>query len=229
MAPRCSKVIEKAAFDLCGDHTRIHVAGRTDSGVHALGQVAHIDFAKEYTADEVRNALNVNMRPHAVSILKAEKVSPEFHARFSAVRRSYRYVMINRRPPPAIGGGYMWHVHRDLNLDNMRQAAKHFLGTHDFSSFRATECQAKSPIRSLDMFDITRDGEKIYFDLEGKSFLHHMVRNLIGTLKRIGDGSWHPDIVLDMLAAKDRRAGGPTAPAHGLFFVKVDYDDTGSK
>jgi len=223
------QTIEKAAFDFSGEHIRIHVAGRTDSGVHALGQVAHIDFSKDYTDTEVRNALNVYMRPHKVAILKAEPVSQEFHARFGAQKRYYRYVMLNRIAPTAIGRDYLWHVHRPLDIEKMRRAAVHFLGTHDFSSFRATECQAKSPIRSLDVFSITTEDERIYFDIEGKSFLHHQVRNMIGTLKRIGDGSWEPDIVLDMLAAKDRRAGGPTAPAQGLFFVKVDYDDTGSK
>jgi len=223
------QVIEKAAFNLSGEQVRIHVAGRTDSGVHALGQVAHIDFTKDYNANEVRNALNVYVRPHAVAILKAEKVPQEFHARFSAKKRTYRYVILNRLAPTAIGRSYVWHVHRTLDLDKMREAAKHFLGTHDFSTFRASECQAKSPLRTLDKLEITHEGDRIYFDVEAKSFLHHMVRNMVGTLKRVGDGTYEPDIIPQMLAAKDRRAGGPTAPSQGLFFVSVDYEETGSK
>lgn len=223
------QVLEKSVFDLSGEHVRLHVAGRTDSGVHALGQIAHFDTSKNYTEREVRNALNIYSRPHAVTVLKAEKVTDDFHARFSAQKRYYRYVVINRPSPPAIGRQYMWHVHRNLNIDAMRQAAAHFIGTHDFSSFRASECQAKSPIRSLDVLDITQDGEKIYFDLEARAFLHHQVRNIMGTLKRVGDGSWHPDVIPEMIAAKKRSAAGPTAPAYGLFFMKVDYDDNFNK
>lgn len=224
------QTLEHAVFRLSGQQVRLHVAGRTDSGVHALGQVAHFDLEdKDYTEHEMRNALNVYVRPHHVSVVKAEKVSEEFHARFGAQKRYYRYVIINRPSPPSIGHQYAWHIHKPLDIEAMRQAITHLLGTHDFSSFRASECQAKSPIRTLDKIEIIPDGEKIYFDVEARSFLHHQVRNIMGTLKRVGDGSWHPDKMLEILAAKSRAAAGPTAPAKGLFFIKVDYDDNFSK
>lgn len=220
------QTLEQAVFRLSGQNVRLHVAGRTDSGVHALGQVAHFDLeGKDYNEREMRNALNVYVRPHHVSVVKAEKVSDEFHARFGAEKRYYRYVVLCRPSPPAIGYQYMWHVHRALDVDAMRDAVKHMIGTHDFSSFRASECQAKSPIRTLDKVEIIEDGDKLYFDVEAKSFLHHQVRNIMGTLKRVGDGSWHPDKVRDIIAAKSRSAAGPTAPAHGLFFVRVDYNE----
>lgn len=224
------QVLEQAVLKLSGQNVRFHVAGRTDSGVHAMGQVAHFDIAdKDYTEREMRNALNVYVRPHHVSVLDAEKVSDEFHARFGAEKRYYRYVVLCRSAPPAIGRQYMWHVHRPLDIDAMRQAAAHFIGTHDYSSFRASECQTKSPIRTMDAITITQDGDKVYFDFEARSFLHHQVRNIMGTLKRVGDGSWHPDKIIEILAAKSRSAAGPTAPAHGLFFIRVDYNDNFSK
>lgn len=223
------QVLEESAFKLCGQEVRLHTAGRTDSGVHALGQVAHVDLPAKYDATAVRNALNVHSRPHAVSVVNAEPVSNEFHARFNAVRRYYRYVIFNRSAPPVIGRQYAWHIGRTLDIDKMRHGAKHLIGVHDYTSFRATACQAKSPVRSIDSLEITRDGDKIFFDINGRSFLHHQVRNIVGTLRKIGDGSWEPDVVLDILAAKKREACGPTAPPEGLFFMRVDYEDTGSK
>lgn len=222
-------VIERAIFKLSGENARLHVAGRTDSGVHALGQVAHFDLEKDFKDYEVRNALNVHMMPHKVSILKAEKVSDEFHARFGAQKRTYRYIILNRQAPTAIGREYVWHVRKALDVDRMRQGAQYLLGHHDFTSFRDAECQAKSPDRTLDVLNITRDGDRIYVDVEAKSFLHHQVRNIVGTLKRVGDGSWEPIKVKEILEARDRRVAGPTAPAQGLFFVSVHYDEIGSK
>lgn len=220
------QVIEEAVYTLSGERLRLQVAGRTDAGVHALGQVAHFDLQHEYNDHEIRNALNFHMRPHAVSIVKAEAMTKDFHARFGAERRYYRYAMMNRPAPPVIGRQYMWHIPKPLDVAAMQQAAKHFVGHHDFTSFRASECQAKSPIRTLDVLEISTEGDMIYFDLNARSFLHHQVRNLVGTLRRVGDRSWHPDVIPEILAAKDRSKAGPTAPAYGLFFIKVDYDPT---
>lgn len=217
-------VVEEAVFRLSGERLRLQVAGRTDSGVHALGQVAHMDLPKDYEEHEVRNALNVHVRPHKVTILKAEKVPQEFHARFGAQKRTYRYVILNRAAPTSIGREYMWHIPKKLDIEAMRAAAKFLQGHHDFTSFRDTECQAKSPVRTLDVLRITADGDKIYIDVEARSFLHHQVRNMVGTLKRVGDGSWPPEKVKEILEALDRRVAGPTAPAQGLFFVSVDYN-----
>lgn len=223
------QVLEEAAFKLCGQEIRLHVAGRTDSGVHALGQVAHMDLEKDYTPTAVRNALNVHSRPHNVSIVKAEKVPIEFHARFSALRRRYRYIICNRLAPPAVGRDYAWHVGRELDIAAMQEAANVLLGLHDYSAFRASVCQAKSPIRSIDHITVSRDGEKVYVDVEARSFLHHQVRNIVGTLKKIGEHRWPVSCMKEILESCDRTKAGPTAPAGGLFFVSVDYPDMGSK
>jgi tRNA pseudouridine38-40 synthase len=223
------QVIEDAVFKLSGERVTLHVAGRTDAGVHALGQVAHMDLQKNYPDFTIRNALNVHVRPHPVSILHAEVVSPEFHARFSAIRRHYRYVILNRPAPPAVGDGFVWHIPHELDIDAMRQAAGFIIGHHDFSSFRAANCQAKTPMRTVDTCNITRDGDRIIIDISARSFLHHMVRNIVGTLRKIGDGSWSPEYMKTILDARDRTVAGPTSPADGLFFMRVDYTETGSK
>ena len=223
------QVLEESIFKLSGSHVRLHVAGRTDSGVHAMGQVAHFDLEKDYAEHAMRNALNVFSRPHPVAVLKAEKVSDDFHARFSALKRTYRYMICNRSAPPVIGRQYMWHIGRSLDIPRMEQAAAHLIGTHDFTSFRALACQAKHAIRSIDSITFTRDGDHLYIDFEARSFLHHQVRNIVGTLKKIGEGSWPPERMKEILDARDRAVAGPTAPAHGLHFVKVTYPVTGSK
>lgn len=223
------QVLEEAITKLSGETRRLHGAGRTDSGVHATAQVAHFDMEKDYAPHAVRNALNVHSRPHPLSVIKAEKVSDEFHARFSALGRSYRYVICNRWAPPSIGRDYMWHVGRELDIPLMEQAAQYLLGTHDYSSFRASACQAKHAIRSIDKIEFLRDGDKLYIDFEARSFLHHQVRNMVGTLKKIGEGSWAPESMKEILEAKQRAAAGPTAPSEGLFFTGVLYPDTGSK
>ena len=223
------QVVEEAIFKLSGETVTLHVAGRTDAGVHALGQVAHFDLQKQFPAFTVRNGLNAHVRPHLVSIVAAEEAHPEFHARFDAKNRFYKYILCNRAPPPVIGAGYAWHVPHELDISAMQKAADHLLGQHDFTSFRAVECQAKSPVRTLDKCEIVREGENIVFYFEARSFLHHQVRNIVGTLRKVGDGSWSPDCIPDILQAKDRSAAGPTAPPQGLFFMKVDYTETGSK
>jgi tRNA pseudouridine38-40 synthase len=221
------QVIEEAVFKLSGETVTLHVAGRTDSGVHALGQVAHFDLTNHYTPIAVRNALNVHIRPHAAVILKAESVSDEFHARFGAVKRHYRYVICNRPAPLAVGRQYAWHLKHKLNLDDMRTAASVLIGHHDFTSFRAIVCQAKSPVKTIDKIDIIAEGDNVYIDVSAQSFLHHQVRNIVGTLKKIAEGRWPVSCMKEILEAKDRARAGQTAPSHGLFLVRVDYTATG--
>ncbi len=223
------QVVEEAIFKMSGEEVVVTAAGRTDAGVHALGQVAHFDLQKEFPAFTIRNGLNALVRPHLVSILSAEEVSPEFHARFDARNRAYRYVICNRSAPPAVGHGYCWHVHHDLDIAIMQKAADVLIGTHDFTSFRAVDCQSKSPVKTMDLCKVAREGENVVFYFEARSFLHHQVRNIVGTLKKIGEGAWPLEIMPKILAARDRTAAGPTAPPQGLFFVKVDYTETGSK
>lgn len=210
----------------CFAQEEVHVqgAGRTDSGVHALGQVAHIDIEKPADGDTVRDALNFHLKPDPVVVLAAEAVSDEFHARFSAARRRYLYRLLDRRSPPAIDAGRVWHVSRRLDAAAMHDAAQSLVGHHDFTSFRAKDCQADSPMRTLDRLDVRRVGAEIHIDAEARSFLHHQVRNFTGTLKLVGEGKWSTADVADALAARDRSAAGPTAPAEGLYLVSVDYD-----
>jgi tRNA pseudouridine38-40 synthase len=222
------QVLEESVFKFSGEEVTLHVAGRTDSGVHALGQVAHFDLVKEFPEKTVRNALNFHSRPHLLSVLKAEKVSEEFHARFGAVKRHYRYIICNRRPPPAIGSKYAWHVPYTLDLELMQKAADVLVGHHDFTSFRATVCQAKSPVKTIDRITIMRHGDQVFIDVTAPSFLHHQIRNIVGTLKKIAEGRWPPDCMPEILEARDRTRAGPTAPPGGLFFVRVDYTATGN-
>lgn len=218
------QTVEEAIHSFCGETVRLHVAGRTDAGVHAFAQVAHFDVTKEVEADRVRDALNFYMKHRPVSVLKAEPVSDEFHARFSALARHYVYRVVNRRAALALDVGRAYHVPRPLNVPAMQEAAKLLLGQHDFSTFRAAECQAKSPVKTLDRADITQDGEDIRFLFSARSFLYHQVRNMVGSLLHVGTGYWH---VLDFkrsLDACDRTQGGPMAPAYALYFIRVDYD-----
>ncbi len=216
--------LEAAVFKFAQEEIHVQGAGRTDSGVHALGQVAHMDLVKAADADTVRDALNFHLKPDPVSILSAVAVAPDFHARFSATRRSYLFRILDRRPPPALEAGRVWHVTRRLDAAAMHQAAQVLVGHHDFSSFRAKDCQADSPLRTLDRLDVRRVGDEIHIDAEARSFLHHQVRNFAGTLKQVGDGKWSRRDVEKALAARDRAAAGPTAPPEGLYLVAVDYD-----
>lgn len=218
-------VLEAAAGLLCGVETLVQGAGRTDSGVHALGQVAHIDFAQDFPTDTVRDALNHHVRPHAISVLSAERVDDTFHARFSATKRAYLYRILNRRPPPVLDRGHVWWVPVPLDSALMHAAAQALLGNHDFTTFRATECQAKSPVKTLDRLDVSQAGAEIHIIAEARSFLHHQVRNMAGTLRLVGEGKWRPGDMARALAARDRSAGGPTAPSEGLYLTRVDYTD----
>ena len=225
------QVIEKAFVKMTGDpKINVQVCGRTDAGVHAVGQVAHVDLEKDYSEKEVRDAPNYHLGDWPVAILNAEKVDDNFHARFHAKQRDYRYrITCNLPTTPQLDAWRSWHIKNDLDIDAMRSAAKHLLGHHDYSSFRAAQCQAKSPVRSVDSIEISeyrdplRPGRQILIDVSARSFLHHQVRNFTGTLKEVGEGKRHPDEVAEILAACDRRRAGITAPAHGLYFVRVQY------
>ncbi|NNG05877.1 MAG: tRNA pseudouridine(38-40) synthase TruA [Inquilinus sp.] len=217
------QAVEEAVQAFCGQAARVHCAGRTDAGVHALGQVAHVDLDGDPPADTVRDAINFHLRPNPVAVLKVEPVAPGFDARTSAIRRRYRYRIVNRRAPLALDAGRAWQVQRPLDAAAMHDAARALVGRHDFTSFRASECQAKSPLKTLDRLAVERDGEEIRIAAEARSFLHHQVRNFVGTLERVGAGRWSRADVERALAARDRAAAGPTAPACGLYFVAVDY------
>lgn len=231
-APSVQQAIEEALFRFCGQDVRLCVAGRTDAGVHAMGQVAHADlaeFKKEMAPFEVAKAINAHLRPAPISILKARVVPDDFHARFSAVNKLYRYRILRRSAFPAIEKGLLWHVKKPLDVAAMREGAAFLLGRHDFTTFRDSACQAKSPVKTLDRLDVAvRDydgcgGQEIIIEAEGRSFLHHMVRNMVGTLALVGEGRWAPADVQRALSARDRTKGGPTAPADGLCLMRVDY------
>ena len=215
--------LEDAVEKLCGERVTVHGAGRTDAGVHALAQVAHLDLAREFPAETIRSALNHHLRPATISVLAVEAVARDFHARLSARERVYRYRILNRRPPPMLDRMRVWHVTPPLDLAAMQTGARHLVGRHDFSTFRDSLCQAKSPVKTLDALEVTRAGEEIHIEARARSFLHHQVRNMAGTLKLVGLGQWQPDAVATALAARDRRAGGPTAPAEGLYLVEIRY------
>lgn len=216
-------VLEAAVVKFCGESPRTTAAGRTDAGVHAAGQVVHVDLSKDWPVDRVREALNFHLRPHPVSVLEAAVVASDFHARLSARSRRYLYRILNRRAPPALERERVWHVARPLDAPAMHVAAQALVGRHDFTSFRASLCQAKSPLKTLDRLDVTRDGDEIRVTALARSFLHHQVRNMVGTLKLVGEGKWSADDVAAALAARDRSKGGATAPAAGLCLMEVGY------
>jgi tRNA pseudouridine38-40 synthase len=218
------EALETAIRRFCGANVTVFGAGRTDAGVHALAQVAHVDLPREAEPEVVRSAVNHHLRPHAISVLAVASVSPQFDARLSASGREYLYRILNRRAPPALARGRVWHVAPPLDVAAMQAGAGHLVGHHDFSTFRDSLCQAKSPLKTLDALAVSRVGEEIHIAAKARSFLHHQVRNMAGTLKLVGLGSWQPDDVARALAARDRRAGGPTAPAGGLVLVAVRYD-----
>ena len=217
------EALETAVEQFCGTAVRVNGAGRTDAGVHALAQVAHLDLPRAYPEDTIRSALNHFLRPAAISVLAAEQAASDFDARRSAIRRIYRYRILNRRPPPMLDRMRVWHVAPPLDLAAMQAGAQHLVGKHDFSTFRDSLCQAKSPVKTLDALELTREGDEIHIEARARSFLHHQVRNIAGTLKLVGLGQWQADDVATALAARDRRVGGPTAPAEGLYLVAVNY------
>lgn len=217
-------VLEDAIVKFCGETVEVVGAGRTDAGVHAIAQVAHVDFAEEHDIERIQGAINFHLKPHLVSVLKVESVTDDFHARFSAVERGYVYKIINRRPRLALHHGHYWQVPLPLDVSAMQQAADLLIGEHDFTTFRDSECQAKHAVRTLDEVTLKQDGEQILIYVRAQSFLHHMVRNITGTLAQVGLGKWNVQDVATALNAKDRTKGGPTAPAHGLYLTHVKYE-----
>ena len=220
------QALEESVRAFCGEVATVQGAGRTDSGVHALAQVAHVDLTREWPAETVRDALNAHLKKTAVSVLDATVAAADFHARFSAVERSYRYRIVNRRAPLTLDAGLAWWVPVTLDTAAMADAAMALVGKHDFTSFRATDCQAKSPLKTLDELKVQTKGNEIVIVARARSFLHHQVRNIVGSLAWVGDGKWTRANVKDALAAKDRRAGGPMAPAGGLYLTKIRYGET---
>ena len=219
------QVLEEAAARLNrGESVPSMVAGRTDAGVHAEGQVAHIDLPDIYRREKVRDALNFHMKPHPVVVLQAIIVAEAWSARFDARSRTYRYRILNRRSRPALLLNRAWHVAAPLDTDAMHAAAQLLLGRHDFTSFRAASCQARSPLRTLDRLDVTREGEVVTVVAEARSFLHHQVRNMVGTLRLVGDGTWPEQRVAAALESRSRAAAGPTAPPEGLTLTGVGYE-----
>ncbi len=221
--PSVQAGLEEAVLLFCGETVTAVAAGRTDAGVHALGQVAQIDLAREVATDQLRDALNFHLRPRPVAVLAAERAPEAFHARFSAVLRRYRYRIVNRRAPLVLDAGRAWRVAQPLDAEAMHRAAQHLIGRHDFTSFRASLCQAASPVKTLDRLLVERTGEEIVVRTEARSFLHHQVRNMVGSLKLVGEGRWSEADLVRALEARDRRAAGPTAPAEGLYLTEVRY------
>jgi tRNA pseudouridine38-40 synthase len=221
--PSVQGALEEAVRKFAQEDVNVQGAGRTDSGVHALGQVAHFDLVKDASADTVRDALNFHLRPNPVSVIEASIAEPDFHARFSAKGRVYEYRIVNRRAGLALERGHAWHIPYALDAAAMHEAAQVLIGRHDFSSFRSADCQAESPVKTLDVLNVSRHGEGIVIRAEARSFLHSQVRILVGTLKLVGDGHWGVSSVAKALAACNRTKAGPTAPPDGLYLVRVIY------
>ena len=217
------QAVEEAVERFAGEAVRVHCAGRTDAGVHATHQVAHLDLARDWRTDTVRDATNAHLRAEPVAVLSAEIVPDGFSARMSARKRHYLYRILNRRSPPALDANRVWQVPWGLDETAMQAAAAMLVGRHDFTTFRASECQAKSPIRTLDRLDVTRAGDEIRVAAAARSFLHHQVRSIVGTLMLAGARRWTADEVREALEARDRARCGPMAPASGLYLVGVDY------
>jgi len=216
--------LETALLGLCGEAIVAHGAGRTDAGVHASGQVAHIDLNRDWEGLRLREALNAHLVPHPIAVLSAERVGDDFDARHSAIMRHYVYRLINRRAPLTLERGRAWHVKRSLDADAMREAARLLLGRHDFSTFRDSQCQAASPVRTLNSFDVERRGDLITMRISALSFLHRQVRSMVGSLVEVGCGKWRPADLRAALDAADRSRCGPVAPACGLYLARVEYE-----
>jgi tRNA pseudouridine38-40 synthase len=221
--PSVQGVLAAAIEAFCGEKASVHGAGRTDAGVHALGQVGHVDLAKDWNEDTVRDALNAHLRPHPVAIISAERIDDSFDARFSAVRRHYLYRIVNRRADLALERGRAWRITPPLDVAAMQAAAQRLVGRHDFTTFRNVECQAKSPVKTLDQLDVRRAADDIQVIASARSFLHSQVRSMVGALALAGEGKWTADDVSIALEKRDRAACAPVAPPDGLYLVKVDY------
>jgi tRNA pseudouridine38-40 synthase len=221
--PSVQGVLTEAIAAFAGERATVGAAGRTDAGVHALGQVAHVELAKDWDSETVRDAINFHLRPQPVAVLTAERAAVDFDARFSAVKRHYLYRIVNRRADLALEQNRAWRVPRPLDAETMHAAAQRLLGRHDFTTFRSTECQVKSPVKTLDRLDVARAGDEIRISAAARSFLQHQVRSMVGSLVHVGEGKWSADDLAGALAARDRAACGQVAPPHGLYLVRVDY------
>jgi tRNA pseudouridine38-40 synthase len=216
-------VVEEAIRRLSGETVTIRGAGRTDTGVHAYGQVAHFDLMSGFDADTIRDGLNAHLKLEPIVVIAAAAASADFDARLSATARHYHYRILNRRSPPAVDRGRVWHMPQPLDLVAMRLGAAALVGNHDFTTFRSAECQAKTPVKTLDRLDVERYGEEICIEASARSFLHSQVRSMVGTLVKVGTGAWPAERVAEALEARDRAECGPLAPPHGLYLVAVDY------
>jgi tRNA pseudouridine38-40 synthase len=221
--PSVQQTVEEAVFALTGERTAMHAAGRTDAGVHALGMRAHVDIAKPLAPFRLMEALNALLRPAPISVLACEVAPDDWHARFSCIGRAYEYRIVNRRAPLTVERGCAWQIPQPLDVEAMSRAAKSLVGLHDFTTFRSVHCQAKSPVKSLDHLEVRRDGERVFISAQARSFLHHQVRSMVGSLVLVGMGRWEEARIASALAARDRRQLGLNAPPGGLFFVSATY------
>jgi tRNA pseudouridine38-40 synthase len=215
--------VERAVKAFCGETLRLQAAGRTDTGVHATGQVVHVDLAKDWRPEVVRDALNAHLVPEPISVVEASIAPERWHARFSATERRYLYRILNRRSPPALDQGRVWHVRKPLDAEAMHAAAQALVGHHDFTTFRDLQCQAKSPMKTLDVAAVRREGDQVLLEFASRSFLHRQVRSMTGSLAEVGVGRWSAADLAAALDARDRKACGPVAPAAGLYLTGVAY------
>jgi tRNA pseudouridine38-40 synthase len=221
--PSVQQTLEEALERMTGEQAVFTAAGRTDAGVHALAMSVHVDVAKSLTPHRLREGLNALVRPHPISVIDVADVADDWHARFSCVGRRYLYRILNRRAPPALDVGKVWHIAVPLDLDAMRQGASHLVGRHDFTTFRSAQCQSDSPVKTLDSLEVTKTGDDIHITAAARSFLHHQVRSMVGCLALVGRGQWQPDDIRKALEARDRSALGLNAPPYGLYFVEALY------
>ncbi len=221
--PSVQQAVEEAIHAFTGENVRLHSAGRTDSGVHALGMVSHVDVEKPFEAFRFGEAVNAHLRPHPIAVVHCEEKPEDWHARFSCIGRSYEYRIVNRRAPLTLDKGKAWLVTRPLDHEAMHEAAQHLVGRHDFTTFRSVHCQANDPVKTLDQLDVSREGEHVIVRAAARSFLHHQVRSMVGTLSLVGLGQWEPQQVRDVLQAKDRQQLGLNAPPDGLYFMRAIY------
>jgi tRNA pseudouridine38-40 synthase len=221
--PSVQQAVEEAIYRMTGELAAVHAAGRTDAGVHALAMAAHVEIEKTLTEHRLREGLNALVRPDPVSVLAVEKVPDDWHARFSCVGRKYLYRILNRRAPPALDRGQVWHIAVPLDVDAMAEGAAMLIGRHDFTTFRSVHCQSESPVKTLDRLDVRRVGEEIHMEAAARSFLHHQVRSMVGCLALVGRGQWQPADIRRALEARDRAELGLNAPAEGLYFVEAVY------
>jgi tRNA pseudouridine38-40 synthase len=223
--PTVQQAVEEAVHAVTGETVTMHSAGRTDSGVHALAMRSHVDIAKDIAPFRLMEALNALLRPAPVAVLACDVVPDEWHARFSCIGRAYEYRIANRRAPLTLEKGKAWHLARPLDAGAMHRAAQALVGRHDFTTFRSAHCQANDPIKTLDRLDVRREGDHVIVEAEARSFLHHQVRSMVGTLALVGQGQWREEQVAEALAARDRAALGLNAPSEGLYFVRAVYPD----